>query len=384
MDAAAMMNSFGLRFNPFPPAATGTAFINNLWLPDAWTSELSQGMGQLSVGAGEKAATVVGPYGSGKTYVLNWLMQNAFQNRRIRPYLFDNPGVALYDLANQLLRQVGRIELSKGIWEISYRPEHSEMPTPRLIQLTFPEWLRQIDHPRKREREMANIAASLRQGGLVEEDEVAYRFAQLAVDTRDRPHYEFREFLPRSTRSYVAEGQEARYFKALTKILRRLYDADGIAFLIDEFEDITLGKRLAQRQASEYTATLRRLLDAAQEEDLWLVLSITPEGLTRTRALEPALIQRFSMRFTIPPLTDDDVYQLVKHRLNEVRDPIREDIWPFDEDSLTAIEPTNRSTPRRLIRVLWRALSLAVQRQNDPPIPRELVAEAERLLQDES
>ena len=108
---------------------------------------------------------------------------------------------------------------------------------------------------------------------------VSFRFAQIVVGTRDRPYFTFRDFVPRSSTSLVAENQETRYFKALIRILQFAYGWDGVAFLLDEFEDVALGKRLARRQSHEYTSTLRRLLDAADEERFWLALSITQEGL---------------------------------------------------------------------------------------------------------
>ena len=383
MDPHSAMSAYGLKFNPFPPAATGVAFSSDLWLPQAWSSNLDEKVAQLTVGAGEKAMTVVGAYGSGKTYVLHWLMQKQFMTRRIRPYFFDNPGTTLYDLANQLLRQVGRQEFTKVIWELSYKPDHSEMPAPRLFDITFPQWLSQNRNASKRQLEIGSIAGSLLESKLVDEEEIAYRFAQLTVDTGDRPYYEFRDFIPRSSSSYVAEGEEARYFKALTKILKATYDAQGIAFFLDEFEDISLGKRLARRQASEYVATLKRLLDAAREEDLWLVLSITPEGLEQTRRLEPPLMQRFSTNFAIPQLTAEEAYQLVRHRLDQARYDHRDDIWPLEEECLSALDPSDRGIPRRLIRVLWRTLALASQQGINPPIPAKTVSEAERLLRDE-
>ena len=124
MSDSADLEAFGLNFNPFPPAATGIAFAGEMWLPDSWAQEIREQIRQLATGGGAKALTIVGEYGAGKTYVLHWLMAKEFRaQRRILPFFFDNPGVAFYDLANQLLRQVGRYDLSKALWELLYQPQ---------------------------------------------------------------------------------------------------------------------------------------------------------------------------------------------------------------------------------------------------------------------
>ena len=385
MSREAALETLGLKFNPFPPAATGVALVGEMWVPDSWSTQVSQCIDQLATGGGAKAATIVGSYGSGKSYALQWIIENEFRQRRIRPYFFDNPGVAFYDLANQLLRQVGRYELSKALWELLYRYEANTSPQAPLIGLTFPQWLKHLGNRTDRERGIRQLAQALQEHKLTDEEETSFRFAQLVVNTRDRPYYEFRDFIPRSATSLVPEREEVRYFMALIRILRRIFEVEGIAFLIDEFEDVALGKRLAKRQSSEYTATLRRLLDTARDEEFWLALSITPEGLNQTRMLEPALMDRFGASFRIPPLSDCDAYNLVLHRLKSARiERDREDLWPFENDAVSAIKPTSISTPRKLIKVLWRSLALAIQRGENPPISKSLVAEAEQqLLTDE-
>ena len=379
------MEALGFEFNPFPPAATGASISGEIWLPDNWSEELQKGINSLATGGGAKALTIIGEYGAGKTYVLQWLMMHVFRPRRILPFFFDNPGVAFYDLANQLLRQVGRYELSKSMWELLYQPEADSLLQGRLIDWTFPQWLANLGDRKARKREVEHLAHSLREQALTDDEEVSFRFAQLIADTKDRPYFEFRDFIPRLANSLVPEREEARYFVTVIRILMRIFEASGVAFLIDEFEDVALGRRLPKRQVSEYTATLRRLLDTARDEELWLALSITPEGLEQTSRLEPALIQRFSTRFVIPRLSDGDAFSLVLHRLNEARsEGAREDLWPFENDVLLAMEERNRSTPRKLIRILWQSLALASQKGIEPPFSKSLIAEAEQLLSDET
>ena len=70
-------------------------------------------------GQGVKAIVVVGEYGTGKTCLLQWLHREVLPSRQIKSFYFDNPGVQFYDLANMLLRTIGRKEFAKFIWELA-------------------------------------------------------------------------------------------------------------------------------------------------------------------------------------------------------------------------------------------------------------------------
>ena len=159
----------------------------------------------------------------------------------------------------------------------------------------------------------------------------------------------------------------------------------ALHFLLDEFEDVALGKRLARRQMAEYSSTIRHLLDTADTEKFWLVVSITPEGWQQTDDQDPALLQRFSKKLDIQTLNDEDAINLVKHRLEGARESgSGQGMWPFKEDAVAAIPPASRDTPRKLIRIFWLALASAMRDQIPPPIPTRYVLEAEGRMATES
>ena len=384
MDHSELFARYGLRFNPFPPAATGTAFAKDLWVPQSWSNELESVFNTLSGGQGPKATTVVGAYGSGKTYVLHWMMEHQFKPRRVQPYYIGNPGLAFYMLADELLRQIGRYEFSKAVW-LALSNEHGMFANqPSFVESPFHLWLESLRTQADKINAQNRLSTALQRLDLTDEEEVSFRFAQIIVGTRDRPFFTFRDFVPRSPTSVVAENQEARYFKALVRILRFAYGWEGIAFLLDEFEDVALGKRLARRQSHEYTSTLRRLLDAAHEERFWLALSITREGLDQTRVLEPALLQRFGGEFEIKPLSDEDAFKLVCKRLHSARGEDHGDtLWPFEDDVLKALKAVNRSSPRALVKIFGRSLAEAAHNKVDPPMTEEHLVAAERSLSEE-
>lgn len=354
------------------------AFVEEPTLPASWESQLREHVKSLRGGVGDKALAIIGGYGSGKTYMLHWVARTLFPPMRIQPFFFDNPGLAFYDLANRLLRQVGRYQLSKAMWEMLYRPGEPGIQ-PALIKLQFPDWLATLKDRDTRTTAIRGLADSIRAAGLVSDEEVAHKFARLIVDTRERPYYKYRDFVPRSATTLVAEREEAVYFRTLIRALIKVMEIEGVAFLIDAFEDVALGRRLNKRQVSDYIATMRRLLDTAREEELWLVLSMTPEGFDQTNRLDPSLMERFSREFRIPLLTDEEAHALVSNRLASAPLESREGLWPFRDDAIIVLRPTTRSSPRRLIKVFWQTLALAAQRNLSPPIPNDTVRQAEQL-----
>ena len=373
------LENLGLKFSPFPPATTGVAIIKDVWIPDSWRSGLESIYQQLATSSGDKALVLIGEYGSGKTYVLQWMQENLFKKNRVQTFLFDNPGVAFYDLANLLLRQVGRYELSKGLWEV-LSPKLMAVTPKRLIQLSFPEWLASVKSRLQRDDVLPKLATIIKEESLTTDEEIAYQVARVIVETGDRPYFQYRDFVAGRAGALVPENQEPAYFRTLVRIIGKIYGASAIAFLIDEFEDVALQRKLNKKQSFDYLSTLRRLLNVTREEAFWVTLTMTPEALVETRSLDASLVQRFAQPYEIPPLTDEEAYELVKRRLREARLEDRDDIWPFDEDALTALRPTTRSRPRPLIKVCWQAIAKAAEEKGAPPISGDFIRKAEELI----
>ena len=89
----------------------------------------------------------------------------------------------------------------------------------------------------------------------------------------------------------MAEAEEAPYFGAILKTISKGVNAEAIAFLIDEFEEVGLQKRLTRRAAYDYLGTLKRLINLSQSADseFWVFLSMTPDSYETTVEMDPAL-----------------------------------------------------------------------------------------------
>ena len=358
------LQELGLRFNPFEPAASGTPVAGGLALPAELEAQTTARLDELETGGRVRALVLVGAYGSGKTTLLQWLHRRVFPCRQVKSFLFDGPGVQFYDLANALLRSVGRKEFAKFVWELAgshvNRPEQAS-----LFESGFERYLRSAGRTRAQRSHLArSLQDAIVAAEVTPEEQIANCLARIVTDFKQRPYFEYRDFLPRQKGSVVAEREEARYFRALLRLISTGTGAKAVAFLIDEFEEISLQKRLTRRAAHDYLATLRRLINLAEggTEDLWLVLSMTPDAEAKTKELEPSLGERIlGGRIELPSLGRAEALALIRSRIATARDqdgPLRtSESHPFPEQ--LHFQPATYENPRRLVQACFRAVARA-------------------------
>ena len=362
------LERLGLEYNPFEPVASGAPLETELWIPESWKNEVRRLIDLVSNARGVKGLVLQGEYGSGKTYLLKWLQQTVLRERRVLSYYMHNPGLQFYDLADGLLRQVGRYELAKMVWE-------QTSPVVHGFQFSYegglPGWLRSIARQKRQDDAIMAIANAIQEQEITDDEEIAHRLGRMVVETATRPYFEYRDFVAGRPSSLVAEREEAPYFTALVRILQKATQAEGVAFLIDEFEEIALHKRLTQRQAYDYLATLKRLMNVAHNENFWLVLAMTPSAAEKTWEIESGLHDRFitggGNEFTIPQLVPEEATDLVRRRLTHARLSDREQAadYPFPEGFAALLRQTTISLPRRLVKVCFQCIAEA---ERDPQI----------------
>lgn len=357
-----------LKFNPFEPSAAGPPLGAAMSIPDSLKSRVHDMLDVHGAGRGPKVVAIVGEYGFGKTCLLRWLHES-FPGRRIRSFYFDNPGVQFYALANALLRSLGRKDFAKFIWELA-APHLRLHEGALLVRLGYEEYLSTVT--RGGEQKVTNdLQEAIIKAGVTDDDEIGHCLARLVTSTKNKPYYEYRDFLPRHRGSMVPEGEEAPYFGAILKTISAGMGAEAIAFLIDEFEEIGLQKRLTRKAAHDYLATLKRLINLTQgnDVDFWMFLSMTPEAHATTVELDTALTDRFSghAKIDIEPLTHDEALSIVRSRIDGARDARTCEpgsLFPFRE--VLPFRPDTYSNPRRLVKTCFAAISGAGR---DTPVP---------------
>ena len=359
--------------NPFEPSASGAPLLGDIVLSPSLIANTETVLDSHEIGRGPKVVVVVGEYGIGKSSLLQWMLRKWFPPRTLIPFYFDNPGVQFYDLANRLLRVIGRKNFAKFIWELA--GSHVDTPIQRdLFRGGFEEYLITASR-RKRSVDITQpLQEAILAAEITHDEQIAHCLAKIVTGIAITPYFSYHDFLPRHKNSIVAEREEAPYFTAVLNTIRRGTGALGIAFLIDEFEEIGLQKRLTKRAAHDYLATLKRLINLAQSTDIefWLILSMTPDSYDITAALEPGFQDRIAGRLEVPPLSADDAMRVMRERILAARrqDDLGEDkdaivdLFPFPSDM--AFRPSTYSNPRRLVKACFRALAQATPDQDLP------------------
>ena len=374
------LQKFELSANPFEPAAAGAPVAAELVFPQPLAKKVLTLLDEFREGQGVKAVVIVGDYGSGKTCLLQWLHLKIFPERRIKSFYFDNPGVQFYDLANALLRTIGRKDFAKFIWELakSYMPYKAQGD---LFRSDFEEYL-SVVHPRQQRDIAVRLQEAIKETNLVSDDQIAHCLARIVTDLVRKPYFEYRDFVPRQKESIVAEGEEAPYFGAILQTILKGTGASGVAFLIDEFEEIGLQKRLSKRAAHDYLVTLKRLINLAQSEanNFWILLSMTRDAYDTTKALEPALADRLAGRvISIEPLEQNEAADLMRSRIDAVRpkqtNVEKGSLFPFPET--VPFHPSTYSNPRRLVKTCFLSLSRAETENAEAPFSEEYLQSIE-------
>ena len=372
-----MLSKLDLAFNPFEPAASGPPVGIAISPPSPLADRLRAFVETRRRAHGPKVLVILGDYGTGKTCLLRWLHDRLLPGQRIKPFCFDNPGVHFYDLANMLLKAIGRKDFAKFVWEFA-GPHLSTSYQRNLFRQGFEEYLTVQSRPRRGGRQdvVEPLQAAIRSAGVTSDEEIARCLARIVTDAVRKPYFEYRDFLPSKTDSLVAEATEAPYFGAILTTLVRGSGADAIAFLIDEFEEIGLQKRLTRRVAHDYLSTLKRLINLTRQQDnhFWLFLSMTPDAYRTTKDLEPALVERFlrDSVLRVEPLQKHDALTLIRSRLHAARprnstsggNGNGHTLFPFPDD--VPFRPNTRSNPRRLVKACSSAVSAA---RDDTPLP---------------
>ncbi len=359
-----ILKKLRLDFNPFEPAATGAPLHAKLPPPKKLEYRVKELLDLHQSGAsGVKAIVIVGEYGTGKTCLLQWLHSEVFPSRHIKSFCFDNPGVQFYDLANRLLRTIGRKDFAKFIWELA--GAYVTVPGQRrLFQKGYEEYLATWFRPSRQQDLTIPLQEAIKSANVTTNEQIAHCLARIVTKIVKKPYFEYRDLIPRQSGSMVPEGEEAPYFRAILKTILQGTSAKAIAFLIDEFEEIDLQKRLTRRAAHDYLATLKRLINLAQSEqiDFWIVMSMTPDAYEITKELEPSLIERISDQIlNIDLLTSSEALTLMRSRIEAARssetDESIGDIFPFPDD--IGFRSNTYSNPRRLIKTCFRAIAQA-------------------------
>lgn len=200
-----------LTANPFEPSASGLpitlAPTEEPWIPPSWEEDMGRLLGIFSQAKGTKAIAIVGEYGSGKSYILQWLHRTYFPGRRVKSFYFQDPGVQFYALANMLLSEVGRKNFTKSIWEL-IGPKVNNPVQKNLLLSGYEEYLKGQAKGFKSEDIVNDLAQAIVASDITADEDVANRFARIVAETQKKPYFEYRDFVAGPTGSLVPEKKK--------------------------------------------------------------------------------------------------------------------------------------------------------------------------------
>ena len=183
-----VLSRLDLAFNPFEPAASGPPVGIAISPPDPLAERLRNFVKTGHHAPGPKVFVILGGYGTGKTCLLRWLHDRLLPGQRIKPFYFDNPGVHFYDLANTLLRTIGRKDFAKFIWE--FAGPHLSTPYQRnLFRQSFEEYLTVQSRPRRGGRQdvVEPLQKAIMSAGVTSDEEIAHCLARIVTDAVRKP-----------------------------------------------------------------------------------------------------------------------------------------------------------------------------------------------------
>ena len=301
-----------------------------------------------------------------------------FWKRKLKAFYIENPGVNFYEIANRVLQSIGRYEFSKALFEIS-KPYLSLQRT--LVEIDYDTFLVGLKTKTERDKKTYDLQrVLLEKVKLCSSDAVAYSFAKMVIETKIKPYLDYRDFVSEGHSPAVPKDMEPQYFNALITAINKIYGTEGVAFLLDEFEDLTLGSRLSERIKLEYLGTFRRLLDESENQNLWIVLAMVPGIEEVISKLNPPLWQRFSHHGTgtlqLEELEQNEIEGVIKNWLDSMRinGKYEGKLFPFsDEIGKVFTLNTQFRNPRVIIKTCFNSLAQASQSGMEPPLDADFV-----------
>ena len=369
-----VLERLGLRFNPFDPVASGPPVCGPMLAPVSVEGKFRESLAAQRDTVGTKLTVIEGESGAGKTYCLRWLEEEVFPARNVRAFYFQDPGVQFYDFADSWLRTIGRKNLAKMLWELV----HAKAPAHQrdLFASGHLAYARKARTMADAKKLATPLVALFVEAGVTDDEEIAHCLARIVVEMPLKPNFQYSDFIPRKAGAPVAERREPQYFRALLRALSVGLELDGVAFLIDEFEEIGLNDRTRRRTARHYLMTLKRLIDLTGQSSprLWVVLAMTPEAFRQTANDVPGFADRMASpgaHIKIGDQTREQAELLIRERLKGARANSRangcDGMFPFPSD-IGGFGEKVLSSPQRLVQTCSVAIGEA---RSDTTVPFE-------------
>lgn len=393
---------WGIEFNPFPRSGTsninGSDEVNRFLRPlvDKTMNEITRFIvnalqpNEISPEDQFISATIVGDYGSGKTQMLMYAKSvlNGIRDSelRLKPYTIyiDNPGGSIQEFIGKVIGKIGEENIRKYVWNHiiqtiqsdekireqlkPYEPNQSVLfdeikessnPYADINTTSYKQFLdvfiRTMNPQKKRKFDdlLSDIVQNILSADTDNSTTVAYYFYEfISSDFGINKTWEALT----SGKLKQMDGKEAEAIRYIVKLLKR-EGFTHVFILVDEFEDLTVG-RLTKAQQDNYIHNLRILLD--QHREWCLLFAINPHALERLQVLSPPLADRILVRrITLDNLNNEEVKTVYSTYLSLAK---YQGEIPFTDEAIDYIRETNDGNLRRVLKAAYSLFEAAADK----------------------
>jgi hypothetical protein len=397
---------YGLARNPFPLGGNfPEGYLDYTYLEDRQREQIEDFLFSTFYRGEFNGLLILGEYGTGKSHLLNYIHETVNTDRkgtfegRALAFIIENPSVAPEDILLSLLRKVPvrhelrerygdnvipfleefttftrQMKLTEGALEnrtwqprwysdlffIGYREFRQKLQN-QNVQLKSQE-IRRFAHEVLMEKVIDNL--------IIVESLVGLIFGDESKDARS-----WESFLVGSLVGKRGRVVGVEFYLGAFLHLFEIMGIHHIYLLVDELEDLRT-QRLSKKAATEYLATLRRMIQHNYKM-FSFVLASTRDAWNELRLYYPAIEDRF-------PITVDlvrgpeQVKPVVAKYLKEARDgeyPEDNPWFPFSEAVIDRLIEIRGHILRHVITECRRLIDIGIREEVTPPLTLEFVEE---------
>lgn len=385
-----------LDFNPFP--VTGIARPEHLFPPirsgvqNSIIEYIKSTYRQQEFGG----LVIKGDYGMGKSHLLRYTAKKINKILRKKEYpaiavYIDNPGMNSRRLMQSILENIGLDELRKYIgiivldqFDLSFQKEEmnflkkffpKQLPLIReknfksLIseprRSTFFAFLDKYEKLGLDSKKMQEFVKKSIFENIVEDTFAAEQFTSLLFGDDFSVYRSWESITSDLKTRQSSEKSQRAFLKGVIRILKE-QKFSHLYIVLDEFEDITISRRISRPKTAEYLSMIRIFVDEHIPE-LSIIIGSAPKGWNVVKRELPALASRFR-EIELGSLNVEQIRELLKNYLDIARDEesefkeLRGSIKPFSKETLPYLLKKSEGNVRSLLITCHRLIEYAVER----------------------
>ncbi len=418
MDQRQRYAPYGLIKNPFPLGGSfPEGYLRYTYLDQKQERQIADFLFSTFHRGEFNGLLILGEYGTGKSHLLNYIYEQVNTDNhgifggRALAFIIENPSVAPEDILISLLRKIRlgtvqdlvflpvRRELQKqyGGNLLDFLTEYTtfslqiSIPDSILEGQTYqPAWFtnllavgyREFYQTLKSQKvkldltKMQKLTQDVLLSQVTDNLTIAEGLAALLFDDESKDTHSWEAFLINSLMGKRGRVVGVEFYLGAILQLFKLMGIHHVYLLVDEVEDLRT-QRLSPKAATEYLATLRRMIQHNYKM-FSFVLASARDAWNELKLYYPAIEDRFPVTIDLVRTTAN-VKQIIAKYLSEARDDQRppDDQWfPFSEAAIDRlIQIRGSSLLRHIITECRKLIDIAVIEGTPAPLTPEFVEE---------